>query len=92
MTTTSTRFYQIGGSLLPNAPSYVTRRADEALYDGLIQGEFCYVLTARQMGKVRASVSRRLSACREHSRPPGAHRSAPANCRTAVGCVAATRR
>lgn len=51
MTGTQTRFYQIGGSLLPNAPSCVTRRADDELYNGLIQGEFCYVLTARQMGK-----------------------------------------
>jgi AAA-like domain len=51
MTATQPRFYQIGGSLVPNAPSYVIRRADEALYDGLIQGEFCYVLTPRQMGK-----------------------------------------
>jgi len=34
-----------------DAPSYVERRADNDLYIGLSQGEFCYVLTARQMGK-----------------------------------------
>jgi DNA-binding response OmpR family regulator len=45
------RFYQTGGTLPPDAPSYVERHADQALYDGLSQGEFCYVLTARQMGK-----------------------------------------
>src|SRR5207247_5153500 len=32
-------------------PSYVERRADRELLDGLLAGEFCYVLTSRQMGK-----------------------------------------
>src|SRR5207248_3516245 len=32
-------------------PSYVERRADRDLLEALRQGEFCYVLTARQMGK-----------------------------------------
>ncbi|MDQ3259022.1 MAG: AAA-like domain-containing protein, partial [Acidobacteriota bacterium] len=44
-------FYVVGGALVRDAPSYVERRADGDLYDGLIQGEFCYVLTTRQMGK-----------------------------------------
>jgi WD40 repeat protein len=43
--------YQVGGSLSPTAPSYVSRQADEALYQALLRGEFCYVFTARQMGK-----------------------------------------
>ena len=34
-----------------DAPSYVERRADIVLYEGLKRGEFCYVLTPRQMGK-----------------------------------------
>jgi hypothetical protein len=44
-------FYVTGGTLRPDAPSYVERRADADLYEGLLRGEFCYVLTSRQMGK-----------------------------------------
>jgi hypothetical protein len=44
-------FYVIGGTLRRDAPSYVQRQADKDLYDGLGQGQFCYVLTPRQMGK-----------------------------------------
>ncbi len=44
-------FYVTGGSLRPDTPSYVRRRADDELYEGLRAGEFCYVLTSRQMGK-----------------------------------------
>lgn len=43
--------YQIGGTLTKNAPSYVERRADDELYEALKQGDFCYVLNSRQMGK-----------------------------------------
>src|SRR5438270_1698983 len=50
-TITPTNFYVIGGTLQRNAPSYVPRRADEDLYNGLKEGQFCYVLTSRQMGK-----------------------------------------
>ena len=44
-------FYVTGGTLRHDAPSYVERRADRDLSEGLLQGEFCYVLTSRQMGK-----------------------------------------
>ncbi|MEP7339818.1 MAG: AAA-like domain-containing protein [Acidobacteriota bacterium] len=44
-------FYVVGGTMRLDAPSYVARRADEELYDALQRREFCYVLTARQMGK-----------------------------------------
>jgi WD40 repeat protein len=51
MSAAATSFYQTGGNLPQNAPSYVERQADTDLYEGLQRGEFCYVLTARQMGK-----------------------------------------
>jgi WD40 repeat protein len=35
----------------PDAHSYVHRVSDEDLYTGLMENEFCHVLTARQMGK-----------------------------------------
>src|SRR3954452_24738917 len=44
-------FFIAGGTLRHDAPSYVERRADAELLTGLRGGEFCYVLTARQMGK-----------------------------------------
>jgi hypothetical protein len=35
----------------PSAPSYLERPADRELFEFLSAGEFCYVLTSRQMGK-----------------------------------------
>jgi WD40 repeat protein len=51
MSITTSSFYVTGGNLERDAPSYVEREADRALYDALCRGEFCYVLDARQMGK-----------------------------------------
>jgi len=44
-------FFQVGGSLGRTASSYVERQADEDLYQALLEGQYCYLLNARQMGK-----------------------------------------
>ncbi len=44
-------FFLPGGTLPLNAPSYIRRRADDELFALLRQGEFCYILSSRQMGK-----------------------------------------
>ncbi|WP_414528078.1 AAA-like domain-containing protein [Nodularia chucula] len=56
--------YQVGGSLPADSVTYVRREADEVLFQGLLQGEFCYVFNARQMGKssLRVKTTHRLQA------------------------------
>ncbi|MEM9004868.1 MAG: AAA-like domain-containing protein [Cyanobacteria bacterium P01_F01_bin.86] len=44
-------YYQIGGSLDYDAPTYIERQADKDFYTALLAGEFCYVFNSRQMGK-----------------------------------------
>ncbi|HMY74209.1 MAG TPA: AAA-like domain-containing protein, partial [Blastocatellia bacterium] len=48
---TKTNFYITGGTLRRDAECYVEREADGELHEKLKQGQFCYVLTSRQMGK-----------------------------------------
>ncbi len=43
--------FHTGGTLPREAPSYMERQADRDLLESLVRGEFCYVLTSRQMGK-----------------------------------------
>jgi hypothetical protein len=44
-------FYTAGGTLDPIASSYIVRSADTELLEAVKQGQFCYILTPRQMGK-----------------------------------------
>src|SRR4051794_37115410 len=57
-------FFVVGGTMRPQAASYIERPADAELFERLRAGEFCYVLTARQMGKSSLMVrtARRLAA------------------------------
>ena len=43
--------YQVGGSLASESSCYVERNADREIESALEQGQFCYVLNSRQMGK-----------------------------------------
>lgn len=56
--------YQVGGSLRENSPIYVNRQADEDLYKNLRNGDFCYVLYPRQIGKssLQVKTKQRLEA------------------------------
>lgn len=56
--------YQIGGSLNSHSSSYVEREADHEFAEALKQGQFCYVLNSRQMGKssLRVRAMSRLQA------------------------------
>jgi WD40 repeat protein len=47
----SRSFFVTGGTLPCDAACYVCREADAEIFRELMGGEFCYVLTARQMGK-----------------------------------------
>ena len=44
-------FFVAGGTLWREAPSYVHRPADDELLGLALNGEYCNVLAARQMGK-----------------------------------------
>src|SRR5215471_18693639 len=64
---TRTSFFVTGGALQADADCYVPREADHQLLEALRRGEFCYVLTSRQMGKsslmVRTAVQLRQQGC-----------------------------
>ncbi|MFC2055774.1 AAA-like domain-containing protein, partial [Chloroflexota bacterium] len=45
------QFFKVGGTLSLEAGSYIKRPADEELLQLTLTGEYCNVLTARQMGK-----------------------------------------
>ena len=60
--------FHVSGTLRHDAPCYVEREADRDLLQGLLKGEFCYVLTSRQMGKssLMARTANRLRERNEH--------------------------
>ncbi|MBX3056786.1 MAG: AAA-like domain-containing protein [Anaerolineae bacterium] len=47
----SSDFFVAGGTLRPDAPSYVPRPTDARLHHLVQTGTLCYILTTRQMGK-----------------------------------------
>ncbi|MBC8136243.1 MAG: AAA-like domain-containing protein [Fibrella sp.] len=51
MTAPPPPFFVVGGTLAQDAPSYVRREADSELFRLLRSGEYCHILTPRQMGK-----------------------------------------
>jgi hypothetical protein len=55
-------FYVVGGTMLPDSPSYIEREADQELYKHIKVGDFCYIFTSRQMGKssLMARTAKRL--------------------------------
>jgi AAA-like domain len=59
-------YYFAGGNVPPGSPSYVARDADDQLFQHLLEGKFCYVLTSRQMGK-SSLMTRMLARLRQHS-------------------------
>jgi len=61
-------FFVSGGTMKPGAPSYIHRAADEELYNALLAGQYCSVLTTRQMGKssLMARTAERLRALGIH--------------------------
>ncbi len=58
-------FYVTGGTLRADHLCYIDRDADRELLEGLLAAEFCYVLTARQMGK-SSLMLRTTQKLREH--------------------------
>ena len=44
-------YYQVGGTLPLDYPSYVERKSDRILYNSLLNHEYCLVLNPRQTGK-----------------------------------------
>src|SRR5262245_8740413 len=49
--TSATEIFRAGGTLHPDSPSYITRPADDELFQQIMAGQFCYILTSRQRGK-----------------------------------------
>ncbi len=55
-------FFSFGGTLPPSAPSYIERRADEDLWQTLLERDYALILDSRQKGKssLISRISKRL--------------------------------
>ena len=53
-----------GGDLDPDAATYISRAADSVLLDSCLRGEYCNILTSRQVGKT-SLINRTFRALRE---------------------------
>ncbi|MEA5462526.1 AAA-like domain-containing protein [Leptothoe sp. PORK10 BA2] len=64
MSSTSASQYTVGGALRQDAPTYISRQADEDLFQALMAREYCHIFNARQMGKssLRVQTTQRLKA------------------------------
>ena len=62
----SETYFVDGGTLDANTPSYVDRPADDELIKALLRGEYCYLLTPRQMGK-SSLMTRTSQRLKEHN-------------------------
>ena len=59
------QFFRPGGTLEPEAESYITRVADEQLLNALLLGEYVFLLDSRQKGK-SSLVARTLLKLKDH--------------------------
>src|SRR5215218_9993968 len=67
----TTEFFKAGGTLHLDSPSYIERLADNQLFQQIMAGQFCYLLTSRQRGKSSLMIRT-------------AERLRQANCKTAI--------
>src|SRR5580704_13668852 len=56
MSVTPPSFFVVSGTLPLESQSYVSRQADKDLLSALLDGEYCFVLNSRQMGKSSLAV------------------------------------
>jgi hypothetical protein len=59
-------FFVTGGTMKPDAASYIQRPADDELFQALLRGDYCTVLTTRQMGK-SSLMARTAARLRDHA-------------------------
>jgi hypothetical protein len=58
-------FYTVGGAVKPTALCYLPRSADVELMNALLDKQYCYILTPRQMGKT-SLIARTMQSLRQY--------------------------